>query len=158
MNKIMLIVCALFLNLAFGHGVSWKPMSDTSQAQAILFTYDDGSLMSFAEVKIHGPDGKTFQNGRTDKNGVFTFMPSTTGEWKLSANDGMGHLAQASMNIDLATGESAVAKESAPEPAQGLGKLIKIVLVASLLINFSLIFKFYRDRKCVAPVAAESIA
>jgi len=96
MKKLSLIFIILFLfffapyNL-FAHGVVYEVKE--GKTVIIKAAYDDGEPMSYAEVKIFSPDNKDIehQNGRTDKNGCFAFLPDQIGEWKVIINDGMGH-------------------------------------------------------------------
>jgi len=64
-------------------------------ASTVDFEYSDGSPVSFAKVKIWSPDNDSieFQNGRTDTNGRFSFFPDVDGVWRITVNDGMGHVA-----------------------------------------------------------------
>jgi len=74
----------------FAHGVD---CTFGSKAKSVKARYDDGSPMSYCDVQIFSPDGKEFQSGVTDRNGVFSFLPDTEGEWKIEIDDGMGHKA-----------------------------------------------------------------
>jgi nickel transport protein len=48
--------------------------------------------MEYAKVTIFSPGtNQPFQVGNTDKNGRFCFYPDAPGEWRLTAEDGMGH-------------------------------------------------------------------
>jgi nickel transport protein len=48
--------------------------------------------MSFAQVDIAAPDGKPgFQSGRTDRNGMFLFLPDGDGKYRVTVGDDMGH-------------------------------------------------------------------
>ena len=85
----------------FAHGVVYEifavgeSASGGKEGETVIIevAYDDGEPMSYAEVKIFSPDNKDIehQNGRTDKNGCFAFLPDQPGEWKVIVNDGMGH-------------------------------------------------------------------
>lgn len=75
----------------WAHGVVYEVKED--KTIIIKVAYDDGEPMNYAEIKIFSPDNKNIehQNGRTDKNGCFAFLPDEIGEWKVVVNDGMGH-------------------------------------------------------------------
>ena len=85
-----------------------------SQTSAIVVTvgYDTGEAMRYAAVTIFSPRDDTveFQNGRTDVNGSFAFVPNIPGEWKIIVNDGIGHglvttfPVDASMNVEITQG------------------------------------------------------
>lgn len=48
--------------------------------------------MSYAAVEVFFNKEKLpFQNGRTDQNGRFLFLPDKNGQWQVKVNDGMGH-------------------------------------------------------------------
>jgi nickel transport protein len=54
--------------------------------------YSTGEPMSYAKVTIFSPGtSQPFQVGYTDKNGRFCFYPDALGEWRVTAEDGMGH-------------------------------------------------------------------
>lgn len=86
-----LILFAFITNTVYAHGVVYEVKEDKSVI--IKVEYDDGEPMSYADVKIFSPTEKEIehQNGRTDKNGCFAFLPDIVGEWKITVNDGMGH-------------------------------------------------------------------
>lgn len=64
--------------------------------------YSDGEMMSYAPYKIFLPDGESvFQNGLTDKNGMVIFSPDSPGEWRVQANDDLGHGARVMVNVGV---------------------------------------------------------
>ncbi|HAX61026.1 MAG TPA: hypothetical protein DCX95_00475 [Elusimicrobia bacterium] len=73
------------------HGVEYEIVEGKSIL--IKVGYDDGEPMSYAEVKIFSPKNSKveYQNGYTDKNGCFAFLPDSIGKWKIFVNDAMGH-------------------------------------------------------------------
>ncbi len=77
-------------SVCFAHGIIHREIEG---GIGIEVTYDDGSPMSYSEVKVYSPgDEETeFQQGFTDKNGRFLFSPDVEGKWKIIVNDGMGH-------------------------------------------------------------------
>lgn len=78
------------------HGVSSSIKVEDS-LPLCTFHYADGTALSYAEVKIWSPgnDEVEFQNGRTDKNGRFSFIPDRDGIWRITADDGLGHAVSA---------------------------------------------------------------
>ncbi|MDR2349672.1 MAG: hypothetical protein LBF41_03450, partial [Deltaproteobacteria bacterium] len=70
------------------HGVVWE--ESQKRAYGVEFAYDDGSVMSFVDVKVYGPDDeKNFaQAGRTNEAGYFAFIPVTDGKYLVVADDG----------------------------------------------------------------------
>jgi len=88
---LFITVFSFSVRSVFAHGVVHEVNRENTVV--IKVGYDDGEPMSYAEVKIYSPDNSKveYQNGRTDKNGCFSFLPPRTGEWKIVINDGMGH-------------------------------------------------------------------
>jgi len=52
-------------------------------------------------------EGATVVAATSDRNGCFAFLPDTNGTWKVTVDDGMGHLAEARIDIDSAGGRHA---------------------------------------------------
>jgi nickel transport protein len=75
-------------------------------ATVVAATYDDGSPMAFCDVTVFGPDAREepYQEGTSDRNGCFAFLPDTNGTWTVTVDDGMGHVAEARIDIDSAGG------------------------------------------------------
>ncbi len=88
---IILALLSCCHGICLAHGASYTLLRDTSVV--IKVKYSDGTAMSYAEVKIFSPndDEIEYQNGRTDKNGCFAFVPNEQGVWMIKVNDGMGH-------------------------------------------------------------------
>jgi len=88
--------------IAYAHGV----FHQITKTEAVLITaaYDDGEPMSYADVKIYSPASEKIehQNGRTDKNGRFAFVPDLSGEWKITIDGGMGHVINTTFAVDEA--------------------------------------------------------
>jgi nickel transport protein len=64
--------------------------------------YDDGEPISYASVKIFAPSGRSveYQNGRTDAQGRFAFVPSAAGDWLVRLDDGSGHGFEEHVQVD----------------------------------------------------------
>ena len=82
---------AFTINTGWAHGVVYGVKKE--KAIIIKVGYDDGKPMRHAEIKIFSPGGEKteYQNGHTDKNGCFAFLPDKTGKWRVMVTDGMGH-------------------------------------------------------------------
>jgi nickel transport protein len=98
-------ICLCFTILALpgllhAHGMAWEIAP--RETLAILATYDDGEAMAYAAVKIFGPGESQIehQNGRTDKNGCFAFVPDTPGPWRIIVDGGMGHVINTTFEVD----------------------------------------------------------
>jgi nickel transport protein len=91
-NQALLILGTILATVvtAWGHGT--QGIVETGEGILVSAGYDDGEPMSYAEVKILGPDSEIpFQKGRTDRNGRFMFRPDQKGLWQIIVSDGMGH-------------------------------------------------------------------
>lgn len=123
--------------VCMAHGVDGA--ADQVTGYCITAQYSDGEPMSWSEVRITAPDADIeFQNGRTDRNGRFMFLPDVQGAWNVVVQDGMGHR----LALDVA-----VADEGASVPEQvrdishvGHGKTNR---TANILAGLGIIFGLY---------------
>ena len=73
----------------WAHGVVGKVQPG---GLAVACSYSSGEVMDYAKITIFAPgSNQPFQVGHADKNGRFCFYPDAPGEWRLTAEDGMGH-------------------------------------------------------------------
>jgi len=139
---------------ADAHGTDYSLVKAT-ELSAVAFYYSDGEAMAYAEVLVFSPkDPKVeHQNGRTDKHGKFAFCPDTPGTWRITANDSMGHLCQATVEVspeplggksDTPHGETEIA-----HPVQG-SKTLRIIAGLSLILNLAFAACFLLERSHAA--------
>lgn len=85
----VLLMVLMFHSQGFAHGVEGTVQPG---GLAVTCRYSTGEAMSYAKVTVLSP-GTTqpFQVGNTDRNGRFCFYPDTVGEWRVTADDVMGH-------------------------------------------------------------------
>lgn len=77
----------------------------------ILARYADGSPAACAEAKVFAPgEDHPFQEGLTDREGRFLFVPSTSGAWRIVIDDGMGHVIEQSIPADPASSAQSVSR------------------------------------------------
>lgn len=134
------------------HGTAYTLVKEASLT-AVQFRYSDGEPMAYAEVLVFGPkDPKVeHQNGRTDRHGRFAFCPDAEGAWRISADDGMGHLCEAMVEIGpprAASAEEAV-RPRGDSDMGGLAqrsKALKIVTGLSLICNLAFAVQFFHER------------
>ena len=130
--------------LLYAHGVNGKV-----DAGGVVVTaeYDSGEAMSYAKVKISAPGAKiTFQSGRTDRNGRFSFFPDTPGDWKVVVDDEMGHLLELNVPVD----ETLVFhdKQQRGEAGQAsLSRYQKALIGISIIFGISGIFFWWRGKR-----------
>lgn len=96
--------------ICLAHGVTISCRE--GRAMIIEAVYDDGEPMEYVKARVTGPDGKTFQVGNTDGHGRFAWVPDRSGQWTVTAADGMGHKAL----IKAQTGPGREAKAEATTP------------------------------------------
>ena len=90
----------------------------------VQFAYAGGQVPTYAKVEVYSPaDAKVeFQNGRTDAQGRFAFMPDTPGQWRIIMADNMGHRVEHAVDVSSAQGSAQVAAQGAAQgTAQGAG-------------------------------------
>ena len=160
-------VAASCATVALAHGVAWNQLP-SDKTVTISFIYSDQTPMSYSQIKIFSPEDSLieFQNARTDKKGMFAFVPDAPGEWRFETSDGQGHLAQGSVTIaPLAGSEEAGAAGSqapaAPEPSMASGGSpgvhpSKVILGLSLILNAALIAFALRRPKSGASKVSEA--
>ncbi len=87
--------------LVFGHAAMGRIEEG---AVGVRFFYEGGAPMRSAEVAVRAPaaDEERIIEGLTDRNGCFAFVPDQVGEWRVEANDGMGHRVQLRIEVDAA--------------------------------------------------------
>ncbi len=101
---------------------------DQGKSMVVTALYDDGEPISYASVKVFAP-GKgdvEYQNGRTDKNGRFAFVPSEAGDWLVRLDDGNGHGFEEHVKVDADMG----GKASSPVLVKLGQKVIVFLLLA----------------------------
>jgi nickel transport protein len=113
LTALILTTLLSFPSIILAHGVIADQSSE--KAYGFQFSYDDGTQMSFAEVKVYGPNDseKVSQVGRTNLVGTYAFIPPEDGNWLLKADDGQGHLAQIELVVNSAPTPEASSNPSA---------------------------------------------
>ncbi len=146
MNKTGLLIIINFFFLIFpcahnvrAHGVEYDIIE--SKAISIRAGYDDGEPMNYAEVKIFSPFDATieYQNGRTDKNGCFSFLPDKSGVWKIVIDDGMGHGVVTEIPV-----KDGIKIDSVHH---GYPRWLKLVTGISIIFGLNGIYFYIRSRK-----------
>ena len=109
-----LLVLGWFSADAQAHALLAKELA-SGDARVVAFSYSTGDVAAYAEAKLYGPDSADveFQNGRTDAQGRFAFLPDKPGTWTIVVADNMGHKVSHPMTITLSD-EGTVEREVAP--------------------------------------------
>lgn len=143
-----LVVCSFLAAAVFfpaavlAHGVDVSDVTGRTDVRTVKFGYTDGEPMLFAKVKVYSPSRPdvTVQESIADLNGYFSLIPFENGDWRLTAEDGMGHKGEIFITVaeDTAPGAAETARASAS--AGSLPMYIAIVLGLSLICN---VFAFW---------------
>jgi nickel transport protein len=85
--------------LCLGHGVEHEIFAAGTGIKA---RYSDETPMAYCDVAVFAPDDtdSEYQTGTTDRNGCFAFVPDTSGVWRVTVDDGMGHRLTAEIPVD----------------------------------------------------------
>lgn len=84
----------ILLVLGFSKVLAHETNYQVKEVQTICtsFFFSDKDPMSYAEVEVYAPNEKVvFQKARTDKNGIFCFLPDKEGTWKILAKGETEH-------------------------------------------------------------------
>lgn len=103
-KKIRSVMLTLFISPIFplllsAHGVEIL-VKQQPPCVSIRVFYHGGRGMKDASltIRLENQDN-VYQTGKTDKNGVFSFIPDQTGKWLIIADDGLGHLKKFQLDI-----------------------------------------------------------
>ena len=143
--KRLCVLCALlaavFPAAAFAHGVEISEATGQVALRTARFMYSTGEPMLFAKIRVFAPSrpDAPAQESIADRNGYFSFVPFESGEWRLTAEDGMGHKG----DIIIAVADGPETAASAPEaPAARVPGLVAGVLGLSLILNIFALWYF----------------
>jgi nickel transport protein len=145
-----LFLCAALAALpaaAFAHGVDISEATGRVDLRTIHCLYSTGEPMLFAKIRVFTPSrpDAPAQESVADLNGYFSFAPFEAGDWRLIAEDGMGHRGEIIVAVDdgAAPGEAAVTGAAPAKPPT----LIAAALGLSLILNLFALWHFVGLRK-----------
>jgi hypothetical protein len=136
--KYLFIAAVFLLNLPaalFAHGVDISDVTGRQDVHTVRFSYTDGTPMLFAKVKVFPPSSPDApaQESIADRNGYFSFVNDESGEWRLTAEDGMGHRGEIMVTVG-GEAETAAGTQN-PAPSGNLPEPFAAVLGLSLILN-----------------------
>lgn len=131
--------------LAAAHGTDYRIL-ETDYAVTVECLFAGGEPMQYAQVLLFSPDDAVveFQNGRTDQQGRFAFLPHVPGTWRMKVKDGMGHALTADIKVLLNSHDGSnrlITDASETILQKGLFNGVPGILRASLAISF--LFNFF---------------
>jgi nickel transport protein len=102
MNKSIITCCLLMVCITksvLAHGVVIEPKMQFPSV-VVKSSYSQTELVIGALVTIYAPgDEQPWQTGRTDKTGVFAFVPDKEGTWTFQVDDQQGHIERSSIIV-----------------------------------------------------------
>jgi hypothetical protein len=136
---LVLAATAVSAGICAAHGARCDVIAG---AAAIKAYYDNGSPMAFCDTEIFRPgdDSEAFHMGSTDCHGTFGFVPDTTGTWKVTVDDGMGHMARA----EVVVGPDRVSGGGSESVGRAQGVIVGVAVIFGL---FGVLALFYCRRK-----------
>ena len=148
--SLLLIIFVASLSIARAHGTAYRVIQAGTLA-AVEFTYSDGEPMAYVEVLAYSPrDQKVeHQYGRADKHGRVAFYPDVSGTWLIKADDGMGHVCKATVEISAkpSGGKGDLLELGAvAEPAAQRVTILKTIAGLSVILNIALAVQVVRRR------------
>ncbi len=115
MKQRLLVLTALAAAILSAHDIEIE-VEHAPPAVVVRTTYAGTEPAPYAAVLIYSPrkPEAEYQNGRTDANGVFSFVPNEGGEWRFVVDDEMGHRRELAILVEMARDgetESAIAAQ-----------------------------------------------
>ncbi len=89
----LLLPLLLLSGFAPHHGIEVEIKWHSPALVATCTWSGGGGAVVGAAVEVYSPDDgdEPYQKGETDRNGRFSFVPESAGEWNFIVDDGMGH-------------------------------------------------------------------
>jgi nickel transport protein len=148
-----LFLCALLAaswvlpGAAFAHGVEVSEATGQVALRTARFMYSTGEPMLFAKIKVFTPSrpDAAAQESVADVNGYFSFVPFENGDWRLTAEDGMGHRGEIIIPVADEAAQADMAAKKAPSAR--LPGTVAGLLGLSLILNIFALWHFLGLRK-----------
>jgi hypothetical protein len=143
--KYLFVFAVLILTLpaaVFAHGVEVYDETGKPDVHTVRFMYTDGESMLFAKIKVFPPSSAeaAAQESIADRYGYFSFIPFESGDWRLTAEDGMGHKGEIFVTVAGENTPEAAGTAQGAVPAGKLPMPIAIALGLSVILN---VFAFW---------------
>jgi nickel transport protein len=147
----LFLAALLFPALLAAHGVEVSRVTGETEfgAETVRFMYSTGEEMSFAVVRIFAPSRPDVEilQSLTDPNGYFSFIPYEEGEWRVSAEDDMGHRGE--IRINVGGGNTGAAETASGGPLK-TPLVLRLILGLSLILNIFAAYRFMLGRRVLA--------
>jgi nickel transport protein len=118
---------------------------DAHPSVVLRFKYSSGEPLAYAMVTIFEPEEKNieYQNGRTDAEGRFAFVPLRPGTWIVHCSDGMGHR----VNKEIVVDDAIQVQNDRAIAQTPLSKALPTLLGISLIAHCVCLIRWFKSRK-----------
>ncbi len=131
----------------FAHGIDVR-VEQRYPGVLVSASYSGGSALSYASVQVFFEDQKVdFQNGRSDRNGRFCFVPDKPGNWYLLIDDEMGHAERIEIKVVPSFFDNTPAKGGIKENEKPDFYYCKILLGAALILGLTYALFYWKKKK-----------
>jgi len=119
MRHLLVIAGLTFLTLAPPSQAHELDTTVTLAPPAVVVRarYGGNEPVPFIKVQVFAPAGPNaeYQNGLTDRNGQFGFVPDRPGSWRVVVDDEEGHRRELTIDVPSPFDRGAAASSSAPD-------------------------------------------
>jgi hypothetical protein len=110
-------VLLAFPTVAEAHAIGAEAKLRDGRVNVEAF-YDDNTAADSAKVVVTDSDGKVVAEGKTDKDGKWSFEAPAPGKYKVAVNAGAGHRTTVSLTIPATPGKPADSQAAVPSNAE----------------------------------------
>ena len=139
----IILFSAFLVPNAWPHGL--LAAIEAHPSVTLRFIYSSGEPLTYAMVSIYPPGEKDieYQNGRTDAEGRFAFVPPRPGTWIVHCSDGMGHR----VNKEIVIDDMIQVQDDRAIVQTPLSKILPALLGISLIAHCVVLIMWFRSRK-----------
>lgn len=116
----------------FAHGLE-ATATLTPPAVVVRARYGGSEPVAFVKVRVLAPQGSPveYQNGLTDRNGQFSFVPDGPGAWRVLVDDEEGHRRELTVSVPSPFEGSAASAPPAPD------RWLRVLTGLSLMVGLT---------------------
>ena len=142
---LLFLIGLCFSKTLFAHEVNYQVKG--AQGVCVSFFFAGGEPMDYAEIEVYAPEEKIpFQKARTDRNGIFCFMPDKKGVWKVIAKGTTEHGLHGAF-VEIKIKEDLSIEEFKKPLIASYTKFFIVIGIAGWLIGFAGIYLFLKENK-----------
>lgn len=142
---LLFLIGLCFSKTLFAHEVNYQVKG--AQGVCVSFFFAGREPMDYAEIEVYAPEEKIpFQKARTDRNGIFCFMPDKKGVWKVIAKGTTEHGLHGAF-VEIKIKEDLSIEEFKKPFIASYTKFFIVIGIAGWLIGFAGIYLFLKENK-----------